>query len=313
MTTSHDRPGPDGLPAGLLADVGRAVGADITHLGRLTGGFDVGAEHVQVAGGPQAVLKAWPRTDPDDPATPDQMEAARRARRITEHMRGLGYPTPAWLDIGATDTHIWHLIEYVDATPAPELTPDLVEQLIGINALQAGQGTEPYDHRAYSWRLTTGGDFGEDLAPQLTRAIGALPDYSPEVASLVARVRDMCAEVPAPRDAPDMVHADDKPDNVLVRDGRVVAVIDVGNAGRGTRATDLTTLLWHTVGPTLDVARDRLWRQILEIVGGEESAVLAGTQILTQLEFPIRTGRHAAVPAVIAHAHRTLDELEARR
>ncbi len=32
-----------------------------------------------------------------------------------------------------------------------------------------------------------------------------------------------------------MVHADFKPDNVLVRDGNVVAVVDIGNAGSGTR------------------------------------------------------------------------------
>ena len=39
-----------------------------------------------------------------------------------------------------------------------------------------------------------------------------------------------------------MVHADLNPSNVLVRDGAVVAVVDIGNAGCGTRATDLTTL-----------------------------------------------------------------------
>jgi aminoglycoside phosphotransferase (APT) family kinase protein len=49
-----------------------------------------------------------------------------------------------------------------------------------------------------------------------------------------------------------MVHADLKPDNVLVRDGAVVAVVDIGNAGSGTRATDLTTLQWYTFEDPLE-------------------------------------------------------------
>ncbi|WP_350281701.1 phosphotransferase [Kribbella sp. HUAS MG21] len=124
----------------------------------------------------------------------------------------------------------------------------------------------------------------------------------------------MCADAPPPREAPDMVHADLKPDNVLVRDGAVVAVVDIGNAGSGTRATDLTTLQWHTFqNPLLEDARRRLWTRILNLVGWQRAAVLAATQILVQLEWPIRHGRHDAVPEVVNRAHRTLDELNALR
>lgn len=66
-----------------------------------------------------------------------------------------------------------------------------------------------------------------------------------------------------------MVHADLNPSNVLVRDYAVVAVVDIGNAGSGTRATDLVTLLWHTVQDPLDDVRSRLWARILAVVGGE--------------------------------------------
>ena len=89
-----------------------------------------------------------------------------------------------------------------------------------------------------------------------------------------------------------MVHADLNPSNVLVRDGAVVAVVDIGNAGSGTRATDLTTLQWHTFQDPLDGVRRRLWTRILDLVGWEGAAVLAATQILLQLEWPIRLGRH---------------------
>ena len=298
---------PEELPAGVLDDVARVVGAEVTLLGRLPGGFDVGAIRIQLDGGANAVLKAWPRV------RPNQLDEVLRTQRVVEHMRGRGYPTPACLGVGATATHVWSVMEFVDATPAPALTPSLVEQLMEIAEHQAGQATEAHDHWSYSWRLATGQEWGQDLAPSLSKAVAGLSGYSPEVAALVRRIRLMCANVPPPRGAPDMVHADFKPDNILVRDGSVVAVVDIGNAGSGTRATDLATLQWHTFEDPLDGARRRLWTRILDLVGWEGAAVPTATQILTQLEFPIRNGRHDAVPGVVVRGHRALDELNALR
>ena len=110
-----------------------------------------------------------------------------------------------------------------------------------------------------------------------------------------------------------MVHADLSPSNVLVRDGAVVAVVDIGNAGSGTRATDLTTLQSHTFQDPLDGVRRRLWTRILDLVGSEGAAVLAAAQILHMLEFPIRLGRHEVVPGVVKRGNRALDELNALR
>jgi hypothetical protein len=228
-------------------------------------------------------------------------------------MRKRRYPTPAWLAVGATATHVWQLIEFVDAAPPPELTPSLIDQLMKINELQAGQASESYDHWAYAWRLATGREFGRDLAPSLSRAVAGLSGYSTEVSALVERLRLTCADAPPPREAPDMVHADFKPDNVLVRDGAVVAVVDIGNAGSGTRATDLTTLLWYTFQDPLDAARQRLWTRILALVGWEAATVLTATKILVSLEFPIRHGRHDVVPGMVERGHRALDELNALR
>ena len=247
---------PEELPAEVLADVASVVGAEVTLLSRLPGGFDVGALRVQLAGRANAVLKAWPR------ARPNQLDETLRTQRVVEHMRRRGYPTPAWLGVGATATHVWHLIDFVDAAPAPELTPSLVEQLMEINELQAGQASEPYDHWSYAWRLATGQESGQDLAPSLSRAVAGLSGYSSVVSALVERLRLVCGDVPPPREAPDMVHADFKPDNVLVRDGVVVAVVDIGNAGSGTRATDLTTLQWHTFqDPLLTVSEGGCGRE----------------------------------------------------
>ena len=172
---------PEGLPTEVLADVASVVGAEVTVLGRLSGGINAGAMRVQLAGRANAVLKAVPR------AHPNHLDETLRAQRVVEHMRRRGYPTPAWLGVGATATHVWHLMDFVDAAPAPELTPSLVEQLMEINELQAGQASEPYDHWSYAWRLATGQESGQDLAPSLSRAVAGLSGYSSAVSALVER------------------------------------------------------------------------------------------------------------------------------
>jgi hypothetical protein len=212
-------------------------------------------------------------------------------------------------------------MDFVDAAPAPELTPSLVEQLMEVIELQAGQASEPYDHWSYAWRVATGQDtaaagldFSDTPEQSLLRQfVAGLSGYSSAVSALVERSRLACADVPPPRQAPDMVHADLNPGNVLVRDGAVVAVVDIGNAGSGTRATDLTTLQWHTFADPLDGVRRRLWARILDLAGWEGAAVLAATQILLRLEWPIRHGRHGVVPGVVKRGHRALDELNALR
>ena len=307
---------PEELPAEVLDDVARVVGGEVTLLRRLSGGINGGAMRVQLAGGADAVLKAVPR------AHPHHLDETLRAQRVVEHMRRRGYPTPAWLGVGATATHVWHLMDFVDAAPAPELTPSLVEQLMEIIELQAGQASEPYDHWSYAWRVATGQDsavagldFTETPEQSLLRqSVARLSGYSSVVSALVERLRFVCADVPPPRGSPDMVHADlSTPSNVLVRDGVVVAVVDIGNAGSGTRATDLTTLQWHTFHDPLDGVRRRLSTKILAVVGWEGAAMLAATQILLQLEWPIRLGRHDLVPGVVERGNRVVDELNALR
>jgi len=303
--------------AGVLDDVTRVVGSDVTLLSRLPGGVNAGAMRVQVTGRADAVLKAERR------AHPSHLDETLRAQRIVGHMRNHGYPTPAWLAVGATPTHIWHLMDLVDAAPAPELTPSLVEQLTEIIELQAGQASEPYDHWSYAWQVATGhgsADAGQDPdetpeQSRLRQSVATLPRYSFAVSALVERLRLLCAGVPPPREAPDMVHADvSTPSNVLIRDEAVVAVVDLGNAGSGTRATDLTTLAWYAFrNPLLDDVRTRLWTRINHLVGWQGAAVLASTQILLQLELPIRHGRHDVDPGVVERGHRVLNELNALR
>jgi hypothetical protein len=112
-----------------------------------------------------------------------------------------------------------------------------------------------------------------------------------------------------------MVHADlSTPSNVLVRDGAVIPVVDVGNAGSGTRAIALTTLVWPTLrDPLLEAVRRRLWARILDLVGWERAAVLAASRVLRMLGIPVRHGRRDVVLGGVERGHRVLDELTALR
>ena len=70
-----------------------------------------------------------------------------------------------------------------------------------------------------------------------------------------------------------------------------MAVMDIGNAGSGTRAVALTALVWYTFqDPLLDGVRRRLWTRILDLVGWEGAAVLAAAQILHMPRSPSVTG-----------------------
>src|SRR3954452_7729230 len=111
-------------------------------------------------------------------------------------MRRSSYPTPAWLRVRATATHVCHLMDFVDAAPAPALTTSLVEQLMEIIELQAGQASEPYDHWSYAWRVATGqhsDDAGRGLDETreqsvLRASVAALSGHSSVVAALVERL-----------------------------------------------------------------------------------------------------------------------------
>lgn len=288
---------PEEVPAEVLRDAARVIEADVALVGRLAGGVNAGAVRVQVAGRADAVLKAVPRTHQH------QLAEVLRAHRVVEHMRGRGYPTPGWIGVGRTASHVWHLTDFVDAAPTTMLTPSLVEQLMGINDLQAGQAGEPRDHWSYAWRVVTGREV----------PVASLSAYSSAASTLIERMMLPCEDLPPPPAAPDMVHADLNPSNVLTRDGVVVAVVDIENAGSGTRATDLVTLQWHTFHDPLDGVRDRVWTKVLDLVGWEWTAALTATQVLLQLQWRISLRHGDAVTEVINRGHRAVDELNALR
>lgn len=104
----------------------------------------------------------------------------------------------------------------------------------------------------------------------------------------------------------DIVHGDLNPSNVLVRDGQIVAVIDTGSAGRGSRAIDLATVVWGT--PMGSRAEDVAVLRLLT-VAPDGAVVALALHIWHMLEFPIRHQRGDIVRGVVFRAHHVLDRL----
>lgn len=207
----------------VLADVNRATGDAWRAESRFAGGVLEGAWRVH-DGDALAVLK-WHAPTSEAPYNPD-------APAIVEVLRAAGYPTPAWLASGRTPAgDDWSLQELVDAQPLRELDLRSADLFIDLVERQRGIGLPT----AMSWN-----PYIRDHVFSEHRLHVRLQGGGPNVRALL----DSALAVAAPfRDAamPDqeMVHCDLNVSNVLVRDQKVAAVVDIDGAGRGCAVYDL--------------------------------------------------------------------------
>ena len=279
--------GLESVRAAVLAVIGEVV-----EIERLTGGVQGGAWRLRASEHAQAVLKARPW------AHELHLEQMQTSGRVTDRLLEVGYPTARWLATGASDVLVWQLLEYVDADHARVFDDDIIDELLCVVELQAGLGREGSDWSAYARRVLA----GEEAA--FEHVVG----FSPEVASLVERLRDVSRRASSsslPSD--DIVHGDLNPSNVLVRDGRIVAVIDTGSAGRGSRAIDLATIVWGT--PMGSSAEGTALARLSTVADQAGAVVALALHIWHMLEFPIRHQRRDIVPGVVVRAHHVLDQL----
>jgi aminoglycoside phosphotransferase (APT) family kinase protein len=115
----------------------------------------------------------------------------------------------------------------------------------------------------------------------------------------LARIWAGCRDVPLPADADRWIHADLMPGNLLVRDGRLVAVIDLGTLCVGDPAVDLMPA-WNLLPP---VARQTL-RAGVDDATWERGRGWALVQAISSLWYYQRTN-----PAMAATAGHTLTAL----
>lgn len=214
----------------VLAEANLAHATSWHLQGRLSGGYQSGAHLLADPRGRRAVLK-W--TDSREWA-PTVVAAAP----VVASARAAGWPTPRWLAVGTVDGYPYQVQDLVEGTSQEAITHDWLDLILPVVALQSGLGSHgmrnwsSYDHAVV---------FG---APNDHRR--GVIDSGPAgtlLSDVVTRLNRHHEGATLP--AGDLVHGDLNPDNVLVADGRLVALIDVEAVGRGSRLHDLATLVLY--------------------------------------------------------------------
>lgn len=232
---------------------------------RFAGGMLQGAWRI-TRGTTVAVLK-WHASDSTAPDNPD-------AAAIVEHLRAAGYPTPKWLASGRTDDGVaWSVQEFAEGEPLHELDRASAELFIELVRLQrqislpTETSWNPYirahvfgGHAAHRSLITAG------------RGLQALLDETLALAAPFESTELVDDE---------MVHSDLNVSNVIVRDCRVAAVVDVDGAGRGCAAYDLLSPAVNGVSWASDPAAiTRLVDVALDLYGPGPVAVCAACLVI---------------------------------
>jgi aminoglycoside phosphotransferase (APT) family kinase protein len=164
---------------------------------------------------------------------------------VAQGSPGFGYPWP------------WSVYRWLEGDTASagtvadrvQLADDLAAFLSAFQAVDSSDGPEAGRHSAFR---------GAPLAvydQDARRAIAALAGVVDAGAATAAWERALAAEGRAPRA---WVHGDLTPSNLLVRDGRLAAVIDFGCLAVGDPACDLAIAWTSFEGESRAVFRDRL-------------------------------------------------------
>ena len=215
----------------LLAEVNQAHGTTYRLVRPLSGGVQSGAWLIADPSGRSAVLKCRP-----DKWWVGQVQ---RAARSVERIRRQGYPTPAWLAVGATGSGYGYQVqEFVPGYTHDKLTVDVASTAIDVLESQADLDPDP----GRSWSSYVADSFAAHWS-SITAAVEATGAGGRGLVQVCARLLARFEMPTFPLS--DLVHGDFRLGNVLFDDERVSGVIDIEALGSGTRVFDYATLLDH--------------------------------------------------------------------
>jgi len=167
---------------------------------------------------------------------PTSEERLREAAAAVDMTRAAGWPTPAWLLWGLTSSGERYVIqELVTGTHQDALSEALLDELLGVNSIQAGlapAGDQEWSKYAHDVVFADRNQF-----------LSTVADSSDQGRELAAAISDVCAcgeSTPVP-DC-DLTCGVFALENILFDRARVSGVIDVGAIGRGSRVFDLSVL-----------------------------------------------------------------------
>ena len=210
-------------------------------------------------------------------------QVAKEQRWLPVLAPRLPLPVPVPVARGAAEPgypYPWSVLRWIPGAPASDgvgdltgFATDLAAFLVALREVDAGGGPAPGTHNFHRGGALT------VYADETLRAVDALGAAVPRAAVLA--VWD-AALATTWRGDPVWVHGDVAAGNLLVRDGRLAAVIDFGSSGVGDPACDVVIAFTLLSGPSraafrealgLDAttwARGRgwaLWKALITLVG----------------------------------------------
>jgi hypothetical protein len=243
-------------------------------------------------------------------ALPDHL---RQAVAVTGLLRDVGYPAPRYRLIGMVPSLgvVYSIQEALPGTPlGGRLDRPLLDRLLALNALQAGQATTPTDTwpRPVAEPVLHGGDGYCLLDP--------LRSYSRRTATLLGVLQHLAAvegDERSPRD--DVVHFDFQGANILVAGDEISGVVDWEGCRAGDRAFDLATLFFYAgAAKGADTEQlERLWRLLVEQSGPRLVGVYLAHLVLRQVDWSIRFYDDAEVERWLGRADEVLRQLSDTR
>jgi aminoglycoside phosphotransferase (APT) family kinase protein len=257
-------------------------------------------------GGGRAVLKRG--------RLPAHLEGMVRLDAIIEHVRARGYPTPRFLHYGAdADGRRYTVQELAPGRPLGTLSPETTEVMLELNARHADMHIPTtQDWARYVYATVYEGDLGwAEMMRTHSRETAVLWDAFRVTAAPYRAVKLW---------DDDLVHSDFHEGQVLMEDGRVSAVVDFENAGKGSRVQDLMTLLMYAyfddlVGKPIigaEEVRRRLWDYALDVRGPGEMVICTASSIIGMVEWSVRHDAHRDADAFLESGWRFLADLAVR-
>jgi Phosphotransferase enzyme family len=226
----------------------------------------------------------------------------QRAAQITKRLREVGFPAPSYVCVGNDDGLKFSIQAMIPGNPNQRLNAATVQELVAINRLQTGLGSDlPAEWPARVIDGVLKGFEGYCV-------IDTLRHYSADSAAMLETLQELvvrhAGEIFVTRD---IVHWDFNPGNVLCAGNRITGVVDWDGACAGDRGFDLSTYLFSSYNDR--EVRDPLWRETLDCSGRGALAVYLAHMIVRQVDWSIRHHDSASVMRWMTTAKEILRDL----
>lgn len=178
------------------------------------------------------VVKAWP-------TTPDREQTLTTGHRNAKIMADRSVPIPRLLERGTVGRYSYLFYEFAEGEWPPRVDDSLANQMLALNDLQRDAAPEPDPEWPVKLvNLITKGDPSLDVHPVRLRAH--------PVGRAILRKTQLALDACHPRHlrSTDIVHGDFAPENLLVNNGHISAVIDWEQSRAGDAAFDLAGMIY---------------------------------------------------------------------